>query len=228
MEKNIQLEFDEILKNLINPFFKKRGFKKQGNNFNKKINNLVQVINIQKSRQNQEDNVSFTINIGFFDIEIYLENSSQIPKFIHDYDCQIRFRIGSVVHGNDYWYELTQKTKKEDLEIEIHYDLTNSLIPIFEKVIDLNHLKDFILKNEVVQITTTAIYKIKIFIKTNEFKKAEELLQSEYHRALNPKDYVSKTILPDGTEIIKTSKSAINTKYLEILKKIAETNGVVL
>ena len=62
-ERNLQSEFDEILKNLVFPFFKELGFKKNGNGFNKKIGEITQVVNIQKSRWNNKDNVSYNVLI---------------------------------------------------------------------------------------------------------------------------------------------------------------------
>jgi hypothetical protein len=229
VERNLQLEFDEILKNLVFPFFKELGFKKSGNGFNKKTNELTQVVNIQKSRWNHQDNVSFTFNIGFFVAEIYTENwNKEIPKFIREYDCQICFRLGQVVKGNDYWYELNNNTEKVNLEIEIYKHLQHYLKPIIEKNTDLNSLKELILNDEKIGLTTAEIYKIKIFLKVGETEKAKELLNKAYLNALNPEDYVSKTVYPDGTEEIKTSKSKINTEYIERLKKIAVENNIIL
>ncbi|WP_413998199.1 DUF4304 domain-containing protein [Flavobacterium sp. W1B] len=228
-ERNLQLEFDEILKNLVFPFFKELGFKKNGNGFNKKTSELTQVVNIQKSRWNHQDNVSFTFNIGFFVAELYAENwNKEIPKFIREYDCQICFRLGQVVKGNDYWYELNNTKEKVNLEIEIYKHLENYLKPIIEKNIDLNSLKELILNDEKVGLTTAEIYKIKIFLKVGEIEKAKELLNKAYLSALNPEDYVSKTVYPDGTEEIKTSKSKINIEYVERLKKIGEENNITL
>ncbi len=228
-ERNLQLEFDEILKNLVFPFFKELGFKKNGNGFNKKSSELTQVVNIQKSRWNHQDNISFTFNIGFFVEEMYLENcNKEIPKFIREYDCQIRFRLGQVVKGNDYWYELSEEIEKANLEIEIYRHLNNYLKLIIEKITDLNSLKELILNDENVQSTTAELHKIKIFLKVGEVEKAKELLNKEYFRALNPEDYISKTVYPDGREEIKTSKSKINTEYIETLKKIVKENNIFL
>lgn len=229
VERNLQLEFDEILKNLVFPLFKELGFKKSGNGFNKKTNEITQVVNIQKSRWNNQDTISFTFNIGFFVAEIYEEKwKKEIPKFIREYDCQISYRLGQVVKGNDYWYELSEEIEKANLEIEIYKHLNNYLKPIIEKNTDLNSLKELILNDEYVQSTTAGLHKIKIFLKVGEIEKAKELLNKEYFRALNPEDYISKTVYPDGSEEIKTSKSKINTEYIETLKKIAKENHIFL
>ena len=228
-ERNLQSEFDEILNNLVFPFFKELGFKKNGNGFNKKTKELIQVVNIQKSKWNNQSDLQFTFNIGFFNAEIYSEfYKNEIPKFIREYDCQIKFRLGQVVKGNDYWYELNKKTEKANLEIEIYNHLKNNLKPILEKNIDLNSLKELILKDKNIELTTSSIHKIKIFLKIGEIEKATELLQNEYLKSLNPEDYVMKIINPDGTEIDIITKSEINTEYIEILKNIAKKNNINL
>lgn len=228
-ERNLQSEFDEILKNLVFPFFKELGFKKNGNGFNKKIGEITQVVNIQKSRWNNKDNVSFTFNIGFFSAEIYIDFWNKgIPKFIKDYDCQITYRLGQLTKGSDYWYELNERIEKANLEIEIYENLNNYLKPFIEKTIDLNSLKELIQTDKYAEMTTAELYKIKIFLKVGEIEKGKELLTKAYLNALNPEDNVSKTIYPDGTEKIETSKSKVNTEYVDRLKKIAEENKIVI
>jgi hypothetical protein len=228
-ERNLQSEFDEILKNLVFPFFKELGFKKNGNGFNKKIGEITQVVNIQKSRWNNKDNVSFTFNIGFFSAEIYIDFWNKgIPKFIKDYDCQITYRLGQLTKGSDYWYELNERIEKANLEIEIYENLNHYLKPFIEKTIDLNSLKELIQTDKYAEMTTAELYKIKIFLKVGEIEKGKELLTKAYLNALNPEDNVSKTIYPDGTEKIETSKSKINLEYVDRLKKIAEENNIVI
>lgn len=228
IERNLQLEFEEILKNVVNPFFKELAFKKNGTTFNKKLNEFVQVVNIQKSKWNSPNNISFTINVGFFSEEIYLENSNQIPKFIQNYDCQVLFRLGMIIYGNDYWYELDKKKIRENLEIQIYNDFHNSLKMILLRINNIDNLKDYLINNPDLQITTSTINKIKIFLKTGEIKKANELLRIVYENALNPEDSVAKTIRPDGTEFVERTKSKINVDYLENLKKIARDNNITL
>jgi len=228
-QRNLQLEFDEILKNLVFPFFKELGFKKNGNGFNKITSELTQVVNIQKSRWNHQDNVSFTFNIGFFNSQLYIENwNKEIPKFVREYDCQIGFRLGQIVKGYDFWYELNEKTEKVNLEIDIYNHLNDYLKPILEKNIDLNSLKELIINDANVESTTAEIYRIKIFFKTGEIKKGTELLNKAYLSALNPKDSISTTAYPDGTEKIKISKSKINVEYVDRLNKIGKDNNITL
>lgn len=228
-ERNLQFEFDEILKNIVYPFFKELGFKKNGNGFNKKTNELIQVVNIQKSRWNHQDNVSFTFNIGFFVAEIYNENwNKEVPKFVREYDCQIRTRLGQVVKGNDYWYELNNNIKKESLQMEIHSHLNNYLKPFLEINTNLISLKDLILSDENINLTTGEISKIQILIRVGEIERAKELLNTAFSNALNPKDYVSKIVYPDGTEEIQTSTAKINTEYVERLKRIGKENSITI
>ncbi|UXD71813.1 DUF4304 domain-containing protein (plasmid) [Sphingobacterium faecium] len=228
-QRNLQLEFDEILKNIVFPFFKELGFKKKGNVFNKKTSEITQVVNIQKSRWNHQDNVSFTFNIGFFISQFYIENwNKEIPKFVREYDCQIGFRLGQIVKGHDFWYELNEKIEKVNLEIDIYNHLNDYLRPIVDKNIDLNSLKELIINDSNVESTTAEIYRIKIFFKTGEIKKGTELLNKAYLSALNPKDSISTTVYPDGTEEIKISKSKINVEYIDRLKKIGKDNDINL
>jgi len=229
VERNLQLEFDEILRNVIFPFFKEHGFKRNGNGFNRKTKELIQVVNVQKSQWNHQDNISFTLNIGFLDAEMYVEDwSKEIPKFVREYNCQIRFRLGQIAKGNDYWYQLDKSIEKANLEIEIYTDLKTHLKPILEKYTELNSIKDFILNDNKLGWVVAEFQKIKILLKIGEKEKAQELLGKEYLNALNPEDYVSKTTYPDGTVEIKTSKSKVNFEYIENLKAVAKKYNVIL
>ena len=224
-ERNLQAEFNEILNNLVFPFFKELGFKKNGHGFNKKTKELIQVVNIQKSKWNNQESLQFTFNIGFFSYEL---SEIVAPKFLREYDCQIRFRLGQIVKGNDYWYELNKKMEKVNLEIEIYNHLKNNLKPIIEKNTDLNSLKNLFINDKNIELSTSSIFKIKTYLKVGEIEKASELLNIEYLNSLNPKDYVMTIIEPDGTEKIKTTKSEINLEYVEMLKSIARKNNINL
>jgi Domain of unknown function (DUF4304) len=225
MERNLQQEFEAILKSVICPFFKEIGFRKNGNSFNKKCDGIIQAISLQKSSWNHSESVSFAFNIGFFIESIFLENrNTEIPKFIKYHDCQIQFRLGFVTKGNDYWYEINEKTKREKLEFEIHTDLYTHLKPLIEKSIDIKSIKELLLNTYLVSISP--FFKIKICLKAGDFENAKKLLKSEYKKALNPKDSIEKTVYPDGTEIVQTIKASINPDYIEILKKIGLENRI--
>jgi len=229
MTREFQKEFDEIIKLTVAPFFKGLGFKKNGNCFNRTTNDIIQVINIQKSQWNHVDNVSFTFNIGFFSSDIYKDSwDKEIPKFIREYDCQVYFRLGHVTKQTDYWYELNKKTTSDELEKEIKDHLDNFLRPILETVQTMNSMKEFMMKNEDVKLAIPTADQILLLLKTGDGDKAERLLRNEYKDSLTPKESVSVTTYPDGRREEKISKPTINKVYLDRLKRLAFLNKIEL
>jgi len=74
------------LANSIKPLLKQTGFKKSAFNWHRKLNNVVQVINIQGSQWSK----AVYINLGVFFLEIEQKDK---PK---EYDCHIRQRLSGI------------------------------------------------------------------------------------------------------------------------------------
>jgi hypothetical protein len=119
----------------IAPFLKQLKFSKTGHNFNKRINGLVQVFNVQKSQWNDKTHVSFTFNLGFFHDLLYKTawDKTYIPKVIKEYDCFLNTRIGHLINGTDIWFQLNQDTIYEELRKDIRDILETSVQPLFLK-----------------------------------------------------------------------------------------------
>lgn len=229
MKRDFQNEFDDIVKEIIIPFFKELGFKRNGKSFNKKINDIVQVINIQKSQWNHQDNLSFTFNIGFLNEDIYRERwNKEAPKFVRVYDCQIHFRLGQLTKKMDYWYELNENRERIDLGNEIMNHLIKYLKPILDDNQTLNSLKDFLKRYESFKLTMPTIDQILLLLKTGGKEEAEKFLRDEYKEALNPKESTSIINYPDGRKEIKIYEPSINKGYVDKLKKLAATNNIDL
>ena len=229
MTRDFQKEFDDIAKGTVIPFFKGLGFKRNGNGFNRTTNDIVQVVNIQKSQWNHADNVSFTFNIGFFNSDIYKDSwDKDEPKFIREYECQIHFRLGHITKKMDYWYELNEKRTATDLESEIKNHLDNFLKPILDDNQTLISLKELLRKNKDLKLTMPTADQILLLLKTGDRGEAERLLRDEYKNSLNPKDSTSVTNYPDGRIEEKIYKPSINKEYVDRLKRLAATNKIEL
>ena len=229
MTREFQKEFDEIVKQTIGPFFKGLGFKKNGNGFNRRTHDIIQMANIQKSQWNHTDNVSFTFNIGFFNEEIYKDSwDKALPKFIREYDCQVHFRLGHITKQTDYWYELNENVTVVELQNEIRNHLDNFLKPILESVQSMRSMKEFITTKADFRQTMPTAYQILLLLKTGDRDKAERLLRDEYKDSLTPKESVSITNYPDGRREEKISKPTINKVYVDRLKRLASLNKIEL
>ena len=99
--------------------FREQSFRKQRHTFNRETEEgLVQVVGFQMGpspppgagAMHGDLHGSFTINLGVYFDEVRRcdRPESPRPKFVHDYDCQVRVRVGQLVSGRDLWWELSQ------------------------------------------------------------------------------------------------------------------------
>ena len=109
MKKTIRNRFDLIVNNYISPKLKEKGFLKKRDTFFSLINDIRWVIEIQRSRWNNENEFQFTLNFGIYVpdlMEIFL-NLNEPPKISIEH-CSISCRIGMLMNNKkDKWWKLT-------------------------------------------------------------------------------------------------------------------------
>jgi len=128
----------KLLINKISVGLKSNGFtKKDTTLYFNKVNNWG-LINFQKSRSSEPDQILFTINLGVC--------SEKIRSFHHPLtllkpvleDCHWRMRIGDIMEEKqDYWWKITEYTNLDDVANKIIDVLTNKGIPEI-----LKHISD--------------------------------------------------------------------------------------
>lgn len=144
MKTETQEKFDKIIKEGFQEILKTFGFKKKANNFYLQLEELGQIINIQKSKWSTKDEISFTINTGIFVPEywsvFYNYQNEEILKFPTEPVCLIRKRIGELRNQKDTWYELKNITNENVIVEEMKSNILDFIFPHFEK---LNTKKNF-------------------------------------------------------------------------------------
>lgn len=150
----------DILKNVIAPELKKRGFKKRGKTFYRERDGLIEICNIQFSRYNDRYSASFTYNIQIAMPSLYdllgIDYTDKLQTVI------FAERLGQIIlwakgtpstFDSDYWYrleaidkiirtdEITQKLDKrynkktgEGFVKVIVDDIENVIIKFFESI----------------------------------------------------------------------------------------------
>ncbi|MEO7310252.1 MAG: DUF4304 domain-containing protein [Chitinophagaceae bacterium] len=138
MKTDTEQYFDTIIKDCFQTILKPLGFKKKGNNFYRQLQELGQIINIQKSSFYSKDHISFTINTGLFIPEYWLTfytyHNGDIPVYPTESSCAIRQRIGKLKYnGIDKWFELNTSIDIAELKKEITDNVLNYIVPYFER-----------------------------------------------------------------------------------------------
>ncbi len=139
-------KFEKMVKDLIAPLFKAKGFKKKRYNFYKGFDTFGWHFNIQKSAYGSKDQISFTFNCSIFIPEIYREHCTvprSIPEFPAMSECHISKRIGILINNHDYWYDLDESVDFEQLKGTIYKHLTEYVFPFFEKLQSMENILNY-------------------------------------------------------------------------------------
>jgi hypothetical protein len=148
------LALDEI-QNPLTGLLKNIGFRRKGRSYNRMVaDRLVQVVNLQMGEFPIGDYVipglresyygRFTVNLGvFLPAVLRLERSREPPAFVQEYECEIRARLGSLVYGEDTWWDLDHGIEQTAAAIVEQMDRTG--VPFLEQFEDyasvLSHLE---------------------------------------------------------------------------------------
>ncbi len=107
----------DIIQKGIDVFLKPLGFKKKGRTYNREIEKgIFQVIDLQSARHNFEERDpmsfkdivlgKFTVNLGVCIQSVCdLNQTGEKKSFYKEYECQIRYRLGVLIKGQDFWWE---------------------------------------------------------------------------------------------------------------------------
>jgi hypothetical protein len=130
MKKSENVQFLNQIQKEVYYYLKPLGFKKKGRTFNRQTENGVwQVINFQSGQFPVGENYEipgfresfygkFTVNIGVIINELYkIQIKGKEKTFYQDYDCQIRTRLSQLLWENDYWWNISNETKKASDQI---------------------------------------------------------------------------------------------------------------
>lgn len=131
----VQNIFRRLINEIYIEYFKPNGWKKQGSNYRYiDDSGLGKIINFQKSKWNDVDNIEFFINYGLYmEADDYIEN-----KAFKEYDCQFRSR--TKLHNGTYF--LKENVNYETIKNEVLKALEEA-DTLFDK---MNCKETFILK----------------------------------------------------------------------------------
>jgi Domain of unknown function (DUF4304) len=148
MTYSVKEIFEEILKESVNPFLKKHGYKRQGMNFRKTENGLTYVLNFQSSGYNSVDYAAYYINCGIYCDEfenIVGEAFIANPKEV---DCLFRERIEQITESGKQQIEVLESSDigKEKVSNQLLSEL-EKVISFFEKIKTVDDLVTLCIEN---------------------------------------------------------------------------------
>lgn len=93
----------------------KLGYKKKGLNFYRTTENLIYMINFQKSSGNTADTMIFYVNCGIYAAELAQLQSREIVTAPKEAECHFRARISSIVEDAPDRFTITATTNLDEL-----------------------------------------------------------------------------------------------------------------
>ncbi|GGP74517.1 hypothetical protein GCM10009347_43080 [Shewanella algicola] len=130
----------ELIKLYIAPFLKRLGFKKKGSTWNREINGVVHVIDIQSTKARVDGTELFTINIGVFINELWqIFWNKEVPQFVKEENCYPRFRLGYLLSGfdpkrRDQWWQINTEEDIEKIWKELDVIFLKHCLPFFDEI----------------------------------------------------------------------------------------------
>lgn len=148
LKTKVQIQFGQLVSEVIWPEFKARNYRKTGNNFRiYHSDGWGKVVNIQKSAYGDRNEISFTINTG-----LYLAKADTIfdepraAKFLEP-DCLVRNRIGRLNGSNhDLWYDLNELTPAHLIQQQVLDDVKGFVLPYLDKIDSVDDIVQQILR----------------------------------------------------------------------------------
>ena len=144
-----EIIFDSLVSKNIWPHFKKRGYKKTGNNIRYFDNSgWGKIVNFQKSMFYNKENINFTVNTGLYlsDAEQFHCGMQSFEKFSES-RCMVRKRIGYLSDvKKDLWFDVDSKVDREALAKTIEGYFVNYIIPYLDSVNSKNDILNFFVK----------------------------------------------------------------------------------
>ena len=196
MKAKAESIFDEMIKGCFHEKLKPLGFKKKASNFYLKLDDIGQIINIQKSSYGSKTDISFTINTGIFIPEYFLAYytfASEVPDYPIEPACAIRQRIGQLRSENDLWYTINDKTNQHSLMNQMHENLNHYILPYFSKIATREQVVSAL---DTLKIIVPPLGKLMIYGELKEF----ELAKKEYEAII--KSTRNIRILNDAKELM--------------------------
>ena len=137
MTSDLTATFNELVKDVLWPAFKKLGYKKSGNNFRYfDADGWGKIVQFQKASYNSATELSFAVNVGLYllDYDYYLCGETSGRTF-GEPACVVRKRIGTLTGtSGSQWFELTNKADNNLVVTNLKDEFTHYIHPYLAAV----------------------------------------------------------------------------------------------
>lgn len=244
-----------IIQETVYEYLKPLGFQKFGRTMHRFVEeDISQVIHLQNGCPQKGVYEKLWINIGIRVPECAEKKfkiSEPKKKYYHEYECNIRTRLGFLIDGEDTFYDLRKSPKK--IAVDIIERIEKYVIPVFDV---LNSRKSILLYRanypsfDLLGKHLITLEEAMIYGRSGDIERASELFNKYYQNVLNKYkvDFENgiETYLHKGekmlyrntktgeTETITAEKGgyvviySANRSHIDYLETLATQLGIVL
>lgn len=221
----------DIIEKIVYDYMKPLGFRKHGRTLHRYVDgDISQVVNFQNGCPSKGVYGILWVNLGIRVPECFERKfviSEPLKKYYHDYECNIRARLGSFVDGKDTFYDLR---KNPDI---IGRDIVKRLKKYVMPVFDTLNSRDAILKHRAEYTRFDQLNRRLILLeeamimgRRGYLEDAARLFNEHYQKSLAEYNYVlengRKTYLKKGERV-----TYLNAKTNEAETITATKSGYV-
>ena len=183
-------EIVDAIENSVYSHLKPHGFRKFGRTLHRFVSeDISQVINFQSGLPIKGMSGLLCVNVGIRVpecVERDFHINSEKKKYYHEYDCNIRSRLGTVSGKKEAWYDLRKSTKK--IIERIQKEIDEAVLPVFEVLNSrdaiLSHRREYslfdALNSHLILLEESMIYG-----HLGDTEKAKELFEAYYQSAVS-------------------------------------------
>ncbi len=133
-----------IVASTMTPDLKQLGYRKNAFTWQKTVDDVVKVVNVQLSRYNQSHESQFTINLGIYHGRFHQERGMPMPeKGVREYNCDVRVRIGELMGKTDYWWVVAYNKENDKVRDGVRHNVTHHALPWIEGFAGLPRMYDW-------------------------------------------------------------------------------------
>jgi len=125
--------FEAPLRERVVPILKKAGFKKKALTFRRSTSEVLQILDVQKSRNTDSRHIVFAVNLGVASLHL-LQRFGGDAKRCTVWVCHLHQRVGGKPFGADHWWKVRDNATADAATDQVLLALSRQAMPLFEKL----------------------------------------------------------------------------------------------
>lgn len=170
----LQQLFNEMIKQDVKPFLAQHGFVKKSLNFYKIADNLIYMLNFQKSAGNSADHLMFYVNCGIYSAELAQIQAKEVLTEPKEADCHFRARIREIAGAAPDRFAITPDTKMDDVRKTLLSGL-QQVLQFYRTMTSARSIVDYYTSGPFLHLGEESFH---LLLQTNDVAAAKQYLQA--------------------------------------------------